>query len=127
MWGSYPRAEKRNSRGRGTGTWGRGRSVRAKPWSAGAQGQGEHSKAGDGSHPRRDMRDRGQRGGGAARTAWEAGRGSENTGDGLASQPCRYRVPGQPLLNRHQVGGVSRSRDGLLARNKWADQPGGGR
>ena len=35
--------------------------------------------------------------------------GSDNKGDGLASQPRRYWVPGQPLLNRHQVGGVSRS------------------
>ena len=41
--------------------------------------------------------------------------GSDNKGDGLASQPRRYRVPGQPLLNRHQVGGVSRSPDGLFA------------
>ena len=41
--------------------------------------------------------------------------GSDNKGDGLASQPRRYRVPGQPLLNRHQVGAVSRSPDGLFA------------
>ena len=41
--------------------------------------------------------------------------GSDNKGDGLASQPRRYRVPGQPLLNRHQVGGVSHSPDGLFA------------
>ena len=41
--------------------------------------------------------------------------GSNNKGDGLASQPRRYRVPGQPLLNRHQVGGVPRSPDGLFA------------
>ena len=31
---------------------------------------------------------------------------SDNKGDGLASQPRRYQVLGQPLLNRHQ-GGVS--------------------
>ena len=37
--------------------------------------------------------------------------GSDNKGDGLASQPRRYRMPGQPLLNRHQVGGIYR----------WAD------
>ena len=37
---------------------------------------------------------------------------------GLASQPRRYRVPGQPLLNRHQVGGVSRSPDGLFVQQK---------
>ena len=34
-------------------------------------------------------------------------------------QPRRYRVPGQPLLNRHQVGGVSRSPDGLFAQQEW--------
>ena len=44
--------------------------------------------------------------------------GSDNKGDGLASQPRRYRVPGQPLLNRHQVGGVSCSSDGLLAQQE---------
>ena len=44
--------------------------------------------------------------------------GSDNKGDGLASQPHRYRVPGQPLLNRHQVGGVSRSPDGLFAQQE---------
>ena len=44
--------------------------------------------------------------------------GSDNEGDGLASQPRRYRVPGQPLLNRHQVGGVSRSPDGLFAQQE---------
>ena len=44
--------------------------------------------------------------------------GSNNKGDGLASQPRRYRVPGQPLLKRHQVGGVSRSPDGLFAQQE---------
>ena len=44
--------------------------------------------------------------------------GSDNKGDGLASQPRRYRVPGQPLLNRHQVGGVSCSPDGLFAQQE---------
>ena len=43
---------------------------------------------------------------------------SDNKGDGLASQPRRYRVPGQPLLNRHQVGGVSRSPNGLFAQQE---------
>ena len=51
--------------------------------------------------------------------------GSDNKGDGLASQLCRYRVPGQPLLNQHQVGGVSRSRDGLFAQKER--EPIGGR
>ena len=44
--------------------------------------------------------------------------GSDNTGDGLASQPRRYRVPRQPLLNQHQVGGVSRSPDGPFAQQE---------
>ena len=44
--------------------------------------------------------------------------GRDNKGDGLASQPRRYRVPGQPLLNRHQVWGVSRSPDGLFAQQE---------
>ena len=45
--------------------------------------------------------------------------GSDNKGDGLASQPRRYRVQGQPVLNRHQVGGVSRSLEGLFAQQVW--------
>ena len=44
--------------------------------------------------------------------------GSDNKGDGLASQPRRYWMPEQPLLNRHQVGGVSRSPDGLFAQQE---------
>ena len=45
--------------------------------------------------------------------------GSDNKGPAsLASQPRRYRVPGQPLLNRHQVGGASRSPDGLFAQQE---------
>ena len=36
--------------------------------------------------------------------------GSDNKGDGVA--------PGQPLLNRHQVGGVSHSPDGLFAQQE---------
>ena len=44
--------------------------------------------------------------------------GGDGGGGGLASQPRRYRVPGQPLLNRHQVGGVSRSPDGLFAQQE---------
>ena len=73
---------------------------------------------------------RGPGGGGeATRTAgtgnqngrgWESVRmgGSDNKEDGLASQPRRYRVPGQPLLNRHQVWGVSRSPGRLFAQQE---------
>ena len=45
--------------------------------------------------------------------------GNDNKGDGLASHPCRYRLLGQPLLNRHEVEGVSRSPDGLFAQQEW--------
>ena len=45
--------------------------------------------------------------------AWEAA-----TTKGMASQPRRYWVPGQPLLNRHQVGGVFRSPYGLFAQQE---------
>ena len=38
--------------------------------------------------------------------------------DGLASQPRCYRMPGQPLLNRDQVGGVSCSPHGLFAQQE---------
>ena len=44
--------------------------------------------------------------------------GSDNKGDGLASQPPRYRVQGQPLLNWHQVGSVFHSPDGLFAQQE---------
>ena len=44
--------------------------------------------------------------------------GSDNKGDGLASQPRCYRLPGQPLLNRHLGGGVSHSPDGLFAQQE---------
>ena len=43
--------------------------------------------------------------------------GSDNTGKGLCCRPPRNQVPQQPLLNRHQVGGVSCSPDGLFARH----------
>ena len=89
-----------------------------------------------GSHTRRDKGGHSRQGGGAqqgGRGNWNSGNrepewrgwqsvrmgGSDNKGDGLASQPRRYRVPGQPLLNRHQVGGVSRSPDGLFAQQEW--------
>ena len=53
-------------------------------------------------------------------SGWQSVRmgGSDNKGDGLASQPRPYRVPGQPLLNRHQVRGVSHSPDGLFAQQE---------
>ena len=85
-----------------------------------------------GSHTSRDKGGHSKQGGGAQQgrrgnqdrepewRGWESVRmgGSDNKGDGLASQPCRYRVPGQPLLNWHQVGGVSRSPDGLFAQHE---------
>ena len=95
----------------------------------------QNAGATPGSHTRRDKGEHNRQGGGAQQgrrgnqnsgnrepewRGWESVRmgGSDNKGDGLASQPRRYRVPGQPLLNRHQVGGVSCSPDGLLAQQE---------
>ena len=95
----------------------------------------QHRHTERGSHTRRDKGEHSRLGGGAQRgrrgnqnsrnrepewRGWESVRmgGNDNKGDGLASQPRRYWVPGQPLLNRHQVGGVSRSPDGLFAQHE---------
>ena len=105
------------------------------PRSANRQGEEQHRHTECGSHTRRDKGEHSRQGGGAQQgrtgnqnsgnrepewSGWESVRmgGSDNTGDGLASQPCRYRVPGQPLLNRHQVGGASRSTDELFAQQE---------
>ena len=71
-----------------------------------------HSKAGEAT---RTVGTGNQNGGDGRACAWEA---ATTKGDGLASQPRRYWVPGQPLLHRHQVGGVSRSPDGLFAQQE---------
>ena len=49
--------------------------------------------------------------------------GSDNIGDGLASQTHRYQVPGQTVLNCHQVGVVSRSPNGLFAQQGTTQGP----
>ena len=81
--------------------------------------KGKHSRQGAGAQQGR----RGNQNSGNREPEWRGWErvrmgGSDNKGDGLASQPRRYRVPGQPLLNRHQVGGVSRSPDGLFAQQE---------
>ena len=105
------------------------------PRSATRQGEEQHRHTERGSHTKRDKGEHSRQGGGAQQgrignqnsgnrepewSGWWSVRmgGSDNKGDGLASQPRRYRVPGQPLLNRHQVGGVSRSPDGLFAQQE---------
>ena len=123
--GGYPR----------TGGQAGGAGVGARKGHPGAptdRGGEQHRHTERRSHTRRDKAEHSRQGGGAQqgrrgnqnsgnrepeRRGWESVRmgGSDNKGDGLASQPRRYRVPGQPLLNRHQVGGVSRSPDGLFA------------
>ena len=95
----------------------------------------QHRHTERGSHTRRDKGEHSRQGGGAQQgrrgnqnsgnrepewRGWWSVRmgGSDNKRAGLASQPRRYRVPGQPLLNRHQVGGVSRIPDGLFAQQE---------
>ena len=85
----------------------------------GTRDKGGHTRQGGGAQQGR----RGYQNGGNREPEWSKRwsvrmGGSDNKGDGLASQPRRYRVPGQPLLNRHQVGGVSRSPDGLFAQQE---------
>ena len=119
----------------GAGGWDRRGCAIGAPRSANRQGEEQHRHTERGSHTRRDKGEHSRQGGGAQQgkrgnqnsgnrepewSGWESVRmgGSDNKGDGLASQPRRYRVPGQPRLNRHQVGGVSRSPDGLFAQQE---------
>ena len=117
------------------GVWDRRECATGAPRSANRQGEEQHRHTERGSHTRRDKGGHTRQGGGAQqgrrgnqnsgnrepeRSEWWSVRmgGSDNIGDGLASQPRHYRVPGQPLLNWHQVGGVSRSPDGLFAQQE---------
>ena len=126
----------------GAGGWDRRGCATWAPRSATRQGEEQHRHTERGSHTRRDKGGHSRQGGGAqqgGRGNWNSGNrepewsgwqsvrmgGSDNKGDGLASQPRRYRVPGQPLLNRHQVGGVSCSPDGLFAQQEWEPIRGG--
>ena len=119
----------------GGGGGGGGGCATGAPRSANRQGEEQHRHTERGSHTRRDKGEHSKQGGGAQQgrrgnqnsgnrepewSGWQSVRmgGSDNQGDGLASQLRRYRVPGQPLLNRHQVGGVSRSPDGLFAQQE---------
>ena len=135
---SQPRTGQSTSYGDVKSSYGGGRRVGQEgcatgaPRSANRQGEEQHRHTERGSHTKRDKGKHSRQGGGAQQgrrgnqnsgnrepewSGWESVRigGSDNKGDGLASQPRRYRVPKQPLLNRHQVGGVSRSPDGLFA------------
>ena len=120
----------------GAGGWDRRGCATGAPRSANRQGEEQHRHTDTrGCHTRRDKGEHSKQGGGAQQgrrgnqnsgnrepewSGWWSVRmgGSDNKGDGLASQPRRYQVPGQPLLNRHQVGGVSRSPDGLFAQQE---------
>ena len=117
----------------GAGGWDRRGCATWAPRSATRQGEEQHRHTERGSHTKRDKGGHSRQGGGAQQgrrgnqisgnrepewSGWWSVRmgGISNKG---ASQPRRYRVPGQPLLNRHQVGGVSRSPDGLFAQQEW--------
>ena len=119
----------------GAGGWDRRGCAAWAPSSATRQGEEQHRHTKRGSHTKGDKGGHSRQGGGAQQgrrgyqnggnrepewSKWWGVRmgGSGNKGDGLASQPRRYRVPGQPLLNQHQVGGVSRSPDGLFAQQE---------
>ena len=72
-----------------------------------------HNKAGEATRTAGTWN---QNGGDGRACTWEAA-----TTKGMAyiaSQPRHYRVSRQPLLNRHQLGGVSCSPDGLFAQHE---------
>ena len=120
---SQPRTEQstsygdvNSSYGGGAGGWDRRGCATGAPGSANRQGEEQHRHTERGSHTRRDKGEHSRQGGGAQPgrrgnrdsrnrepewSVWWSVRmgGSDNKGDGLASQPRRYRVPGQPLLN----------------------------
>ena len=119
----------------GAGGWDRRGCTTGAPRSANRQGEEQRRHKECGSHTKRDKGEHSRQGGGAQQgrrgnqnsgnrepewRGWESVRmeGSDNKGDGLASQPHRYRMPRQPLLNRHHLGGVSRSPDGLFAQQE---------
>ena len=102
----------------GAGGWDRSGCAQGAPRSANGQGEEQQSHKERGSHTRRDEGECSRQGGGGQRgrggsqdggnmepesRGWETMRmgGCDNKGDGLASQPRRYRVLGQPLLNPH--------------------------
>ena len=114
----------------GAGGWDRRGCATWAPRSTTRQGEEQHRHTKRGSHTKGDKGGHTRQGGGAQQgrrgnqnsgnrepewSEWWSVRmgGSDNKGDGLASQPRRYRVPGQPLLNRHQVGGC-------LPQPRWA-------
>ena len=114
--------------GGGAGGWDKRGCAKGAPRSANRQGEEQHRHTERGSHTRRDKGEHNRQGGGAQRgrrdnqnsgnrepqcRGWESGRmgGSGNKGDGLASQPRRYRVPGQPL---------PASGGGCLPQPRWA-------
>ena len=120
----------------GAGGWDRSGCAKGAPRGANRQGGGgQYRHTERRSHTRRDKGEHSRQGGGAQQgrrgnqnsgnresewSGWWSVRmgGSDNKGDGPASQPRCYRLPWQPLLNRHQVGGVSRSPDGLFAQQE---------
>ena len=114
----------------GSGGWGRCGCAIGAPRSANKQGEEQHRYTGRGSHTRRDKGEHNRQGGGAQRgrrgnqnsgnrepewRGWESVRmgGSDNKGDGLASQPRRYRVPRATLAQPASGGGC-------LPQPRWA-------
>ena len=119
----------------GAGGWDRCGCTKGAPKTANRHGEEQHKHTERGSHTRRDKGEHSRQGGGAQQgrrgnqnsgsrelewKGWQSVRmgGSDNKGDSLASHPRRYRLLGQALLNRHQVGGVSCSPDGLLVQQQ---------
>ena len=119
----------------GAGGWDRRGCATWAPRSATRQGEEQYRHTKRRGHTKRDKGEHSRQGGGAQQgkrgnqnsgnrepewSGWWSVHlgGGDNKGDGLASQPHRYRVPAQHPLNRLQVGAVSCSSDGLFAQQE---------
>ena len=139
-----------SSWGGGAGKWDRSGCAQGAPRSANGQGEEQHSHTECGSHTKRDggecsrQRGGGQRGRGGnqntgnrepERRRWESMRmgGSDNKGDGLASQPLATGCQGNPCSTgiRGGGGGAPAAQMGCLRSRRGcppgADQPRGGK
>ena len=114
----------------GAGGWDRRGCATWAPRSATRQGEEQHRHTERGSHTKRDKGEHSRQGGGAQQgrrgnqnsgnrepewSGWWSMRmgGSDNKGDGLASQPRRYRVPGATPAQPASGGGC-------LPQPRWA-------
>ena len=125
----------------GAGGWDRSGCAKGAPRSTNRQGEEQHRHTGCRSHTRRDEGEHSKQGGGAQQgrrgnqdrePEWRGREsvhmgGGDNKGDGLASQPRHYRVPGNPCSTGIGWGVSPAAQMGCLCNSsgspQGADQP----